>query len=185
MSRAGVLRRDLLAFGPATDGERRDARRVFDLLDAAGERAFDRDHFAPGHITASAFVLSPDGGSLLLIEHAKLGRWLQPGGHVDPADESPFHAALRELREETGIVDATGDAAIFDVDVHPIPANSRKAEPPHEHFDVRFLLRSTIIGLRAGDDALAARWVPLAAMNSATEDASVRRAAAKLAAQVR
>ena len=36
-----------------------------------------------GHITASSWVLSPDGRRFLLVHHKKLGAWLQPGGHAD------------------------------------------------------------------------------------------------------
>ena len=170
------MRRALLGFD---DDPHR--RRMLALLDAE-PRPFDRDRFDPGHFTASAFVLSPDGGSLLLIRHAKLGRWLQPGGHVDPADSSPFAAAGRELREEAGVSDAGGDGRLFDLDVHPIPADPRKGEPPHEHFDLRFLLRSRSSDLKAGDDALAARWVPLATAAATAGDASVRRAAQRILA---
>jgi 8-oxo-dGTP diphosphatase len=53
------------------------------------------------HFTASAVVLD-DAGQVLLVHHNKIGQWLYPGGHVDP-DEDPAEAALREVREETGI----------------------------------------------------------------------------------
>jgi hypothetical protein len=76
-----------------------------------------------GHITGSAWVLSPDRGSALLIHHKKLNRWMQPGGHVDETDETVAHTALRELREETGMKDARLlRPYLFDVDVHEIPA---------------------------------------------------------------
>jgi len=41
-------------------------------------------------------------GRVLLIKHKKLGLWLAPGGHIDEG-ETPDEAALRELREETGL----------------------------------------------------------------------------------
>ena len=92
-----------------------------------------------GHVTASA-VVARRGGAFLLVFHRKLGRWLQPGGHVEHEDASAFDAALREAREETGILDFDTPLGrtILDVDVHLIPA--RKNEPAHHHFDVRFLL---------------------------------------------
>jgi 8-oxo-dGTP pyrophosphatase MutT (NUDIX family) len=73
------------------------------------------------------------------VHHRKLGRWLQPGGHTEETDASVYDAALREVREETGIADVQAPLGrrIFDVDVHPIPA--RGSDPEHEHFDVRYL----------------------------------------------
>lgn len=39
---------------------------------------------------------------ILLIEHARLRRWLPVGGEIEPG-ETPIEAAKRELREETGL----------------------------------------------------------------------------------
>ena len=147
----------------------------------AGEEAFSRRHWLPGHFTASAFVLSPDGRQLLLIHHAKLGLWLQPGGHIEVADVDLLAAARRELSEETGIDDAeTLGEGIFDVDLHTIPA---AREPQHQHFDVRFLFRARGLRLEAASDALAARWLPLAEVATHNSDASVMRAVARIRAR--
>jgi ADP-ribose pyrophosphatase YjhB (NUDIX family) len=140
---------------------------------------FARTTFAPGHFTASAFVLSPSRDALLLIFHGKLLRWLQPGGHVDAADADVLDAALREVREEVGVTDLTVEQpAPFDVDVHQIPANPR--EPAHAHYDLRFLFRAGSLTFQAGSDAKDARWVPLAEMSETLSDASVMRVVAKL-----
>lgn len=50
--------------------------------------------------TVAVFVV--DRGRILLHEHRKLGRWLPPGGHIEP-NELPDVAALREVVEEAGI----------------------------------------------------------------------------------
>ena len=133
----------------------------------APEDPFARENPA-GHVTASAVIARPGGDAFLLVFHRKLGRWLQPGGHVEHEDASAFDAALREAREETGISDfeAPLGRTILDVDVHEIPA--RKNEPAHHHFDVRFLLTterevdvaatddpSRPIEWRGGEEALA------------------------------
>jgi 8-oxo-dGTP pyrophosphatase MutT (NUDIX family) len=56
------------------------------------------------HATASVFLFGlVDGGWRIgLIRHPRFDRWMLPGGHVEPA-ENPAEAALREVREETGL----------------------------------------------------------------------------------
>lgn len=92
----------------------------------------------PGHVTGSAFVVDPTVRRVLLHHHLKLDRWLQFGGH-DEGERSPVETAVRELAEESGLgsFEFFGEPAIFDLDVHEIPA--RGAMPAHDHLDVRFL----------------------------------------------
>ncbi|GAU65344.1 hypothetical protein SSP35_01_06840 [Streptomyces sp. NBRC 110611] len=56
-----------------------------------------------GHLTASALVIDPARGRVLLTLHRKLEMWLQMGGHCEPQDATLADAALREAREESGI----------------------------------------------------------------------------------
>jgi 8-oxo-dGTP pyrophosphatase MutT (NUDIX family) len=95
---------------------------------------------APGHLTGSAWVVSPDRSLTLLTLHRKLGKWLQLGGHAD-GDPDLLSVALREAREESGLEGLRPlSEGIFDVDRHWIPA--RGAEPGHWHHDLRFLLEA-------------------------------------------
>lgn len=167
---------------PADATEAGYIARMVEMVEGT-DAPFSRAQTEPGHITASAFVLDPTGRELMLIHHAKLGLWLQPGGHVDAEDADIFAAALREVAEETGLVDvslAPGFPRLLDVDIHAIPANPKKGEGPHEHFDVRILLQSRTRDFTAGSDALAARWVALPEVQDAGTDDSVRRAVRKL-----
>jgi len=148
------------------------------LVEVDGD-PFSRRHFVPGHFTASAFVLSPDNARLLLILHRKLGRWLQPGGHIDPDDASVMAATRREVSEETGIeaMVSLGEA-LLDVDVHAIPTLA--GEPAHAHFDLRFLFRarSWTLGDSAEIDGI--RWVLRGEVAQLQTDASVLRALARI-----
>jgi 8-oxo-dGTP pyrophosphatase MutT (NUDIX family) len=177
------------------------SRRCTDLLEAlaaycpenAGEQAvlarflafLDRPdpflHGDPeGHVTASAIVVQPPGDAILLVSHRKLGGWLQPGGHVDPDDVSVFAAAVREVREETGLdrLESTLGDAVLDLDVHAIPAFG--SEPAHVHYDVRFLLTSED-GAALSDGAA---WFALEAIPRVDRDGSLDRAVRKAIARL-
>jgi 8-oxo-dGTP pyrophosphatase MutT (NUDIX family) len=186
--RRAELRSLLERLEPADALEREHRERILALVDQAAD-PFDRAQFAPGHVTASAFVLDPAHERLLLILHAKLGRWLQPGGHVESGDSSVAAAAQREVLEETGLDVSAGNAfgaRLLDVDVHQIPA--RRDMPAHEHFDVRFAFEAGHTDARAGSDAMQARWVSIAELSSGgadlPTDESVMRAVRKLRARL-
>jgi 8-oxo-dGTP pyrophosphatase MutT (NUDIX family) len=85
------------------------------------------------HVTSSAIVVGARG--VILHKHKRLGIWIQPGGHIDE-DERPEDAALREVREETGLTTThfSGNPTIVHVDVHAAPKG-------HTHLDLRYLLR--------------------------------------------
>ena len=121
---------------------------------------FDR-RIAEGHLTASAFVLSPDGGRVLLLHHRKLDRWLQPGGHAEPGEAIGEEVALREAREETGIsaLELHPEAPRpVDVDVHAIPALG--SERAHDHLDLRYVVIAPegAALLRSTKETNALRW---------------------------
>jgi 8-oxo-dGTP pyrophosphatase MutT (NUDIX family) len=140
MTRHETLLMELGGYRPADVLEARHHEAIAGLL-AGSPSAFSRGHFTPGHITASCFVVDPAERRLLLHHHRRLDRWLQMGGHLED-DETAAEAALREGSEESGLTDLelTYDA-IFDLDVHPIPAG--KGEPDHLHFDIRYLARTS------------------------------------------
>lgn len=185
MTRDEHLRRLLLAFEPADPHEGQHRARMLELLTSTAA-PFSRTQYAPGHITASAFVLSPARSAVLLILHSKLGKWLQPGGHVEPEDRDVGESVRREVMEETGVSELQPlGRGLLDVDVHDIPA--RADQPAHAHFDVRFLFATGSQHFQAGSDANDARWVPIDTLLSPSpntpypSDESVLRAVRRIA----
>ena len=90
----------------------------------------------PVHVTASALIVHPPIGRVLLRWHARQQAWLQIGGHADPGEHDPLAVALREGAEETGLDDLIPwpTAELQHVAIVPVPANDR--EPAHEHADL-------------------------------------------------
>ena len=136
-------------------------------------RCFHRDHL-PGHLTGSAWIIDRDHQSVLLTHHAKLNKWLQPGGHAD-GDENILAVALREAEEETGIKNFyLPDSGIFDIDIHTIP--ERKDFPEHLHFDVRFLLQADQNDhLLITEESTDLKWFALHQLETLTTNASMLR----------
>lgn len=171
----------LSAHRPSDAREFRHHEALIQLI-SKGESCLSRDHYVPGHVTVSAFVVDPTRTRLALIFHKKLGRWLQPGGHLEPSDPGLEAAARREVTEETGLAALRALGGIFDVDVHDIPA--RPSEPAHSHFDVRFAFEASSDEARPSETEVGGfRWVPLDDLGrdpSLETDESVLRAARKL-----
>ena len=90
------------------------------------------EHADLTHVTASAIVVGQRGTVLHL--HKRLGRWMQPGGHIDPGEQPP-DAAVREATEELGlhVAHPSGGPRLIHLDVH-------EAALGHTHLDLRYLL---------------------------------------------
>jgi 8-oxo-dGTP pyrophosphatase MutT (NUDIX family) len=131
---------------------------------------------ATGHLTASAWLVSADGARVLLTHHAKLGRWLQLGGHAD-GDLALADVALREAREESGLPGLVVEPGIFDLDRHGIP--ERGSEPGHWHWDVRYVVRAgPMEEFVVSAESLALAWRPIAGLVDEQDiDPSIRRMA--------
>lgn len=80
------------------------------------------------HIAASVLLITRDFKRALFLWHTKIGRWTQPGGHAD-GNPDLQRVALKELEEETGIVDAQL--------VSPAPLDIYRFDYPKETFGYR------------------------------------------------
>ncbi|MFZ2586839.1 MAG: NUDIX hydrolase [Alphaproteobacteria bacterium] len=126
-------------------------------------RAFWRDEFVPGHLTSSAWIVNPSRTKVLMMYHKYIQKWLQFGGHAD-GNPNLVEVALKEASEETGLdislFEVLMNEAIFDVAIVPVPANPKKNEPDHVHFDIRFLLElDDAIPLPENPEGLDVRWL--------------------------
>jgi 8-oxo-dGTP pyrophosphatase MutT (NUDIX family) len=163
----------------AFDEKERGDLRLMQAFATSLAQPFSRSQ-GPAHFTGSALITDAVGLRVVLVLHAKLNRWLQPGGHAEPSDGGDLRVtALREAQEETGLaVELIGGGPI-DVDVHTIPA--RRDEPEHQHLDVRFLFRAVNPDALRHDprESYGAQWVSWADAFERADEAPLRRLLAK------
>ncbi|MEU6100192.1 NUDIX hydrolase [Streptomyces flaveolus] len=123
---------------------------------------------ADGHVTASALVIDPPRGRVLLTLHRKLRMWLQMGGHCEPVDETLARAALREGTEESGIAGLTllpGGPVRLD----------RHHTPCAWHLDVQYAAVAPEGAVEAiSDESLDLRWFPYAEVADVADESVVR-----------
>jgi 8-oxo-dGTP pyrophosphatase MutT (NUDIX family) len=128
--------------------------RTLELL-AAGPVAMGRGHHA-GHVTASALVLDTTGTRVLLCLHGRFRKWVQLGGHCEPADRTLAGVALREAGEESGIAGLIVDPVPIDVDIHPVACQGGSL-----HYDIRFAVLAPQGAVeRVSDESEALGWFP-------------------------
>jgi ADP-ribose pyrophosphatase YjhB (NUDIX family) len=116
-----------------------------------------------------------------MTHHFKLNRWLQLGGHTE-IGESVITAARREAMEESGLeAIKMVREAIFDLDVHEIPAYG--VAPTHVHYDIRFMfVADPDAKTTRNRESKQLRWIPLTQIESYTREWSVLRMAEKTTA---
>jgi 8-oxo-dGTP pyrophosphatase MutT (NUDIX family) len=151
-TRLADARRHIEAARPAGSDHERHRREMLAFVDAHPD-ALDRT-CPPGHLTGSAMVVDPADRRFLLMLHAKLGRWFQPGGHAD-GDANLAGVAWREAVEETGVTGLSVAVPAIDLDIHEVgPPHG-----PHLHLDVRYLAIAPPGAVPVGNhESLGLRW---------------------------
>jgi 8-oxo-dGTP pyrophosphatase MutT (NUDIX family) len=133
-----LLQQLLQEYNPQYPEEKVYKEQMLTFMKHHPKNCFDRT-LEIGHFTASAWLVNHDNSKALLMHHAKLGEWMQLGGHAD-GNHDLLAVAIKEAQEESGmlnIIPISGE--IFDIDIHLIPANTK--DKSHYHYYVRFLLQ--------------------------------------------
>ncbi len=134
--------------------EQRDSR---GLTEKEFLAAYAKKNYPRPYLTADVLLLTEDKSRVLLVKrkgHPFLGKWALPGGFSVP-EESLEETALREMREETGIVD------LLPEDIHEIGIFSRPGRDPRGWVVTgayMALVDSDRMKVNAGDDAADAGW---------------------------
>jgi 8-oxo-dGTP pyrophosphatase MutT (NUDIX family) len=169
-------------YQPDGEDEAADVARVRALI-ASEPDLWSRS--VPLHLTASALIVHPASGRVLLRWHQRQQAWLQVGGHGDPGETDPLDIALRESREETGLTDLEPwpDGQLRHVVIVAVPAGA--AEPAHEHADLRFVFATAAPDTaRPENPAAALRWLTIAEAREVTAEDNLRETLRRVSARV-
>lgn len=119
--------------------------------------------------TATSYVIHEE--KILLIFHKKFNKWLPPGGHIEE-NETADEAALREVKEETGLdVELILQENIWiptsNPNAHSLPRPylclieqipAYKDVPAHQHVDFIFLSKPKAEARISTQETHTVRW---------------------------
>ena len=137
-----TLLEELEQYRPWNEQEERDRTELLRRL-RSGEDLYTRDNSA-GHLTASAWVVSPDRRRVLMAYHNIYDSWSWLGGHAD-GDHDLLAVALREVREESGLTAVRPvSRSIYSVEILTVDGHEKRGAyvSSHLHLNVTYLLEA-------------------------------------------
>ena len=165
------LTAQLRALRPWNPQEQRDRDTLLRLLEA-GQAPCGRED--PAHLTASAWVASPDRRQVLLAYHNLYGSWAWLGGHAD-GERDLLSVALREVREESGLEEVRPVSPdIYSVEILTVDGHEKRGRyvSSHLHLNVTFLLEAdpaAPVRRKAGENSAVAWFALEEAVATSTE----------------
>lgn len=137
-----TLAEALEQYRPWNEQEERDQAELLRRLQS-GEDLYTRNN-AAGHLTASAWVVSPDRRQVLMAHHNLYNAWSWLGGHAD-GDRDLLAVALREVREESGLETVRPVSPdIYSLEILTVDGHEKRGiyVSSHLHLNVTYLLEA-------------------------------------------
>lgn len=151
-------------YRPGDPREEADKALILECCRLYGPKVLTREALA-AHLTASAFILTPDRQWTLLAWHNIYRSWAWTGGHAD-GEGDLLAVALKEAREETGVKSLTllgeGPASLEAITVRPHQKRGREVAA-HLHLNVSFLFLAEKEGQELAvrpDENSGVDWLP-------------------------
>ncbi len=171
---------------PAIHQEGADQALILTLLDTDADLSL-REHLQY-HLTASAWVVSPDRKQVLMAYHNLYGSWAWLGGHAD-GNWDLLAVARKEAEEESGITALrTVTEAPISLEILTVSGHEKRGKyvPGHLHLNLTYLLEADPAApLRfKPDENSAVGWIDVADIRAkSTEPWFVQRIYSKLTAK--
>ena len=186
------LAEELASYEPYNEQEARDCALIVRYLREAeadpqmAERLWGRGD--PAHMTASAWVVSPDRSKVLMAYHNIYQSWSWLGGHAD-GQRDLRAVALREVCEESGLASARlADPGILSVEVLCVDGHEKRGAyvSSHLHLNITFLVEADpdeVPRVKPDENSRIGWMTPSEALAASTEPWFVERIYRKLVAK--
>lgn len=132
---------ELRAYVPQDEQEEADRRMILEYIRRFPDTVLTRENEI-AHMTSSGFIVNRDATKVLMAHHDIFRVWAWTGGHAD-GEEDLLSVALREAREETGVVHVRPlSEEIASVDILPVWGHVKHGNYvcAHQHLNVTYLL---------------------------------------------
>lgn len=129
-------------YTPFNAQEARDKAQILAFLRSGAELITRENPVA--HVTASAWVVSPDRRQVIMVYHNLYKSWSWMGGHAD-GDRDLLHVAKKEIMEECGLTELTVVSPdIFSLEILSVAGHEKKGEylSSHLHLNVTYLFEA-------------------------------------------
>lgn len=129
------------AYQPVNEQEELEKKVTLDYINLFVNNVLLRENKI-AHITSSGFIMNPTLDKVLLVHHNIRGVWSWTGGHAD-GDEDLLYVALKEAREETGIIKLQPlMEQIAAIDILPVYGHVKNSKyvNGHLHLSIAFIL---------------------------------------------
>lgn len=136
------LARQIAAYTPVNEQEARDKKLLLSWLES-GQDIYTRDN-AAAHLTASAWVVSPDRQQVLMVYHNIYNSWSWMGGHAD-GDRDLLGVARREVMEESGLNELKLlSPDLFSLEILTVDGHIKRGSyvSSHLHLNVTYLFEA-------------------------------------------
>ena len=169
-------------FEPLCQQEEKDKEIMLHFLRTNPDACLRKNTMA--HMTASSWVISPDGRHVVMVYHNIYNSWSWTGGHAD-GEGDLLAVAIREAQEETGLqkLKPVGEG-ILSLECLTVDGHEKRGEyvPSHLHLNVTYLLRADDEQLQEKpDENSGVGWfTPDEALQASTEPWMVERVYRKL-----
>lgn len=157
-----TLKEQIENYIPYNEQEEKDKEQFLEFINKY-EDVLTRNNVI-GHFSSSAFIVNKERTKTLVVYHIIQDGWLCPGGHAD-GEEDLLSVAIREVKEETGLLVKVLDENIFGIHSAPVKGHIKhgKYVSAHLHLDTMYLMEAddSLPLVYKDDESKGIKWISL------------------------